>query len=354
MSRLTVLSVAYPLAAAGPDAVGGSEQVLSALDRRLTAEGHKSIVVAPAGSEVMGELIGVPPLPSELDDAARAAAQGHFRAAIADTLRRRRVDLVHMHGLDFHTYLPPPGPPVLATLHLPADWYPPEALRPSRREVWLHGVSATQHADLERVASAERLLPPIGNGVPVEALGSVRLTRRGYALMLGRICPEKGQHLALEAAHRANVPLVIAGTVFPYASHLAYHETEVRPRLDRLRRDIGRAGFARKRRLLAGARCLLVPSLVAETSSLVSMEALAAGTPVVAFAAGALSEIIEPGRTGFLVRDVEEMAAAIRQVETIDPETCREAARRRFPLERSTGAYLALYRRLAGSAAAVA
>ena len=109
---------------------------------------------------------------------------------------------------------------------------------------------------------------------------------------------------------------------------------------------------ARKRRLIAGARCLVAASLVPETACLVAMEALAAGTPVVAFRNGALPEVVEDGVTGFLVEDVEGMAQAIAEAGRLDPEACRAAARRRFPLARMTGAYLELYQRLLPEAAA--
>ena len=108
-------------------------------------------------------------------------------------------------------------------------------------------------------------------------------------------------------------------------------------------RFIGPAGFARKRRLLSAARCLVVPSLAQETSSLVAMEALACGTPVVAFPSGALPEIIEHGRTGFLVHDEREMAKAIQAAGELDRALCRETARRRFTLDRMTRRYFALY-----------
>ena len=156
--------------------------------------------------------------------------------------------------------------------------------------------------------------------------------------------------MALQAAHAAGVSLIVAGAAFPYPAHVAYLEGQVRPLLDRRRRFVGPLGFARKQRYLSAARCLLVPSLAAETSSLVAMEALACGTPVIAFAAGALPDIVEHGRTGFLVRDAAEMASAIGQLDGIDTQACRDAARTRFGVARMTECYLACYRALAGDA----
>jgi glycosyltransferase involved in cell wall biosynthesis len=192
------------------------------------------------------------------------------------------------------------------------------------------------------------MLPPISGGVLVERL-QARHAKRDFALALGRVCPEKGFHLALDAAALAGVSLLIAGQVFPYPYHQHYFDEQILPRLGPRARFLGPVGFARKRRLLTAARCLLVPSLVAETGSLVAMEALACGTPVVAFPAGALAEIIEPGVTGFLVNDVREMAKAIHAAGKIDPERCRAAAAERFSLERMVERYFAVYERLAAA-----
>jgi glycosyltransferase involved in cell wall biosynthesis len=342
--KLSVLSIAYPLAPVGPDAAGGSEQILTLLDHTLVRNGHRSVVIACEGSRTEGKLIAVPLDCTRLDDDVRSRAQERYRRAIASALDRWDFDLIHMHSLDFHAYLPPPGPPVLVTLHLPPDWYPPEVFRPTRPDTWLQCVSPSQKRNCP---PSDALLPPIENGVTLENFRTA-VRRRDYALALGRICPEKGFHLAADAALEAGFRLIVAGELFRYRAHEEYFNGVLAPRLDRrARRFIGPVGLHRKRRLLAGARCLLAPSLVPETSSLVSMEALACGTPVIAFPSGALPEIIEDGRTGFIVKDAHEMAQAIRRARQIDPEACRQSARRRFSADRMLAEYFGLYEKLA-------
>ena len=341
---LTVLSVAYPMAAVSPDAVGGAEQVLSQLDAALVRLGHRSIVIAREGSTVAGRLVSVP-APQGILDEALPAAREHHRRAILQTVQRERVDVVHLHGVDFHHYLPPPGVPTLATLHCPPEWYAPEALYPARPDTWLHCVSRRQH---DSMGANPRLLAPIENGVHVPVHPPPH-AKRDFALMLCRIAPEKGIHLAIAAAKRAGVPLLIAGRVYDYLDHRRYYAEEIEPQLDPRRRFIGPAGLARKRRLLAAARCLLVPSLVPETSSLVAREAIAMGTPVVAFGAGALVDTVEHGRTGFIVADEAEMAEAIERASCIDRDTCRAVARERFALDRMVEEYLGVYETLAAA-----
>jgi glycosyltransferase involved in cell wall biosynthesis len=344
MTALTILSVAYPFAPVGVDAVGGAEQVLSALDHALVRAGHHSIVVACEGSEVAGRLVAVPRVEGLLDAEHIAAGRARHLRAVASIVANRHIDVIHMHGVDFHSYLPPPGPPVLATLHLPVEWYPPAVFHPSRPDTWLQCVSQAQHETCDDDSAC--FLSPIENGVDVAAFAG-RHAKRRFALVLSRICPEKGIHIAIDAAKRAGMPLIIAGALFPYEEHRRYFVDAVLPRLDAERRFIGPVGFARKRRLLAAARCLLVPSLAPETSSLVAREALAAGTPVVAFAAGALRSTIDDGQTGFLVEDEEAMALAMQRAETISSEWCRDTARRRFSLDRMVAQYFAAYERLA-------
>ncbi|MBC5784838.1 glycosyltransferase family 4 protein [Ramlibacter sp. USB13] len=343
---LTVLSVAYPFAPVGPDAVGGAEQVLGHLDAALVAAGHRSIVVATAGSRVAGELVATQAPPRPFDDAQRARAWAAHRAAIEQVLVSRPVDVVHMHGLDFHAYLPPPSRvPILVTLHLPPAWYAPDAFVALRDDVHLHCVSHTQHRTWP---TGMRLLPPILNGVPADALQS-RVRKRRFALALGRICPEKNLHEALDAGLGAGMPVLLGGEVFPYDAHERYFREKIVPRLDGMRRFLGPVGFTRKRRLLTAAHCLLVPTLAPETGSLVAMEALACGTPVVAYASGALPEIVQHGETGFLVHDAIGMAAAIGECGRIPSAHCRAVARERFSVERMARDYFDAYHRLAGT-----
>jgi glycosyltransferase involved in cell wall biosynthesis len=327
----------------GPDAIGGAEQVLATLDAALTRLGHRSVVVACEGSATQGRLIATAPPDGCIDHAARRATQEAHRRNLQRALAQG-ADVVHMHGLDFHAYLPPPGVPVLATLHLPPDWYPPQVFRPQRPETWLNPVSWSQHRACPPSAA---LLPPIGNGVPLDRLPAP-VTRRGYAIVLGRICPEKNMHEALDAGTRAGVPMLLCGQVFPYPEHERYWRDEIVPRLRAgPHRFLGPIGFDRKRRLLSGARCLVSASLAPETSCLVAMEALACGTPVVALPRGALPEVVEHGVTGFLVEGVAEMAAAMLAAPSLDAAACRAAARRRFSADAMVSAYFGLYRRLA-------
>jgi glycosyltransferase involved in cell wall biosynthesis len=329
------------MARVAPSVAGGAEQVLLQLDAALCKAGHRSLVIACAGSQLSGDLVESCVLPPLLDDAAQQVARRAHADAISRTLAAEPVDVVHMHGIDFHRYLPGPGPPVLVTLHLPLNWYAHESLMPARARTYLHCVSAAQH---ETRPPGAQFLRPIENGVEITPISAAI---REHVLFLGRICREKGVHVAMAAARLARVPLVIAGEVFPYPDHLRYFAEEIEPHLDADCRFVASIDPIRKAELLAGARCILVPSLVEETSSLVAREALAAGTPVIAFRRRALTDTIEHGHTGFLVDSVDQMAAAIGSCADIDSSYCRAVARDRFPLSRMTSEYLRLYEKLA-------
>lgn len=337
--KLRVLSVAYPFAPVSEDCVGGAEQVLRQLDKALVERGHESLVVACRGSKVLGRLIELRRFES-LDAESLARGRAECREVIREVLWNHDVDLVHMHGIDFAQYLPEEPVPVLATLHLPTSWYPSEIFALKRPATYLQCVSVSQRA---ACPDCELMVETIGNGVDVYR---GRHARRNYVLAMGRICAEKNFEAAIRAAALAKVPLLIAGEVFAYAEHKAYFAEQIEPSLRNGCHFLGPVGFRRKRRLLAGARCLLVPSTVAETSCLVALEALGCGTPVVAFAVGALREIVEHGRNGFLVEDERQMSAAIHAAGRLSAQECRRTVRRRFQLREMLESYLRLYERI--------
>ena len=250
----------------------------------------------------------------------RAGARRRPIVAAVRELVSAGVDVVHMHGVDFSSYLPDEGPALLATLHLPSDYYPREVFSLGRPRTRLVCVSEHQLATCPR---ADLPLCVVPNGVNLDEFAPI-LPKESFVLAMGPICPEKGFHDALDAAKEADIDMILAGEVFTYPGHLRYFSEAIEPRLDARRRFVGPVGGAEKRSLLARARCLLVPSLVAETSSLVTMEALASGTPVIARPAGALADLVEQGKTGYLVSSVEEMSSAIAEVAAIDSAWCRQ------------------------------
>lgn len=344
---LTVLSVAYPFAAVGPDAVGGSEQVLAELDRELVSSGNTSLVVACFGSQTAGRLFPVS-LPDNdfLDEVDRRAINTQFKNTIERVLATYPVDLIHMHGLNFYEYIPATSVPILVTLHLPISWYPQEVLHRCHRTLQLQCVSETQ-----RLSCPPQLrdVPVVTNGVAIPH--TLKSSKSDFAIALGRVCPEKNQHAALEAGSLAHTRVLLGGQVFPYKDHQRYFEEKLAPLLKSngsgvSHEFLGPLAPAQKQDLLASAKCLLHPTVAPETSSLVAMEAMAAGTPVIAYRSGALPEIVEHGETGFLVDGVKEMADAIGKVDTIHPETCRAVAARRFSKARMVESYLRLYRTL--------
>lgn len=342
---LTVLSVAYPFAPVGDDAVGGAEQILSLLDRALVAAGHNSLVAACEGSKVAGRLFPIPVLENEVLEAPqRRWYTAQLEAAIDGALLLHRVDLIHMHGLDFHEYGLPSSIPIIVTLHLPIAWYGTERLKQMQTRMHLCCVSESQRRSCPPELGD---LPVVENGVELPPWPPQQ-AKDGFALVLGRICPEKNLHAALQAGIQAGMPVRVGGRVFPFVEHQAYFDQQLAPLLKPtagVRHEfLGPLGAAQRQELLARAKCLLHPTLAPETSSLVCMEALAAGTPVIAYRSGAVPDIVEDGVTGFLVDSVEEMAEAIRRVDAISPEACRNAAEQRFRAEHMTGKYLHLYR----------
>jgi glycosyltransferase involved in cell wall biosynthesis len=328
---LTILSVAYPLAPVTRATSGGAEQIVALLDDTFVRAGHRSLVVACEGSQVRGELIATPRHHGAIDNRAQREAHARHLATIRRVIDR--VDVVHYHGLDFLWYDVDADVPKIVTLHLPPEWYPPAIF--TRDDLTLVAVSQSECA---RAPRCDAVVP---NGIDIHAFEPRATPGGDYALIVGRICPEKNVHEAIDAARAASIRVVIAGEVFPFVEHDAYFRDAIAPRLGDDVVFIGAVAMPEKRDLFAGARCVLIPSKAAETSSLVAMEALACGTPVIAFDSGALREVV--GRGGVIVRNQQEMTDAIRAIGALDRTLCRAEAEERFDAGAMAARYLNLY-----------
>ncbi len=319
--RRKVLLVAYPLLPVSEASAGGAEQILWTLERELAARGWQTSVAACAGSKVAGELVvtsgevqrqgGV----VDFEEREREHAE-----RVVEACRREKFDLVLDHSGHFFRHAGRVESRVLATLHLPRELYAAGAFDDVAENVWFHCVSESQRSTFMDVS---RVVGVVRNGIALERF-EVGREKLGGLLWLGRICPEKAPHLAIEAAQRAGLPIVLAGQVYPFQWHMDYWEREVKPRIDGERvKWVPLPSFEEKTKLLREARALLVTSQIAETTSLVALEAMASGTPVIAFRVGALAEVV-PKCAGVLVQNVEEMAEACGAVGGIRAEDCRE------------------------------
>lgn len=336
----SVLFVAYPMLPVSDASCGGAEQMLWTLEREMNRRGHRTSVAACDASQVSGELIPTGNAPGA-PDAYEFRAAEHSRRVI-DAVNGRKLDLVHDKSGFWWRHANQCSAPVLATLHLPRSFYSEQLFVALPTNVYFNCVSATQANDFRDLPRMTGIVP---NGIVLDRF-AVSRRKTDYVLWLGRICPEKGPHLAMDAAHRAGIPLVMAGRVYPFSWHQLYFEQEIRPRLQRAGSQvkwIEQPSFDEKAELLRHARAVLLPTLAPETSSLVAMEAAACGTPVIAFANGALPEIVRQSVTGFLVNDVTEMSLAIADVDRLWPDDARRHAEEEFSSGRMAERYEQLY-----------
>jgi glycosyltransferase involved in cell wall biosynthesis len=186
--------------------------------------------------------------------------------------------------------------------------------------------------------------------------------KAGHAVVMGRITPGKGQHLAVRLAHECGFDLVLAGPVGPYRQpadltaaggaaaanpDVRYWEDEVRPLVDGMRvRWIGTVAGQQRNSLVASARVALFPLQWEEPGGTAVVESLALGTPAVGLSRGCLPELVEHGRTGWLAKSPDDLAALVHAAGRIDPRECREQAARRFTPAVMAARYADLYEQL--------
>ena len=350
---LSILYVSYPLLAVTPESAGGAEQMLLAVEREMHAAGHHTTVAASSGSQARGRLLDTG-APADAADRYESRELQH-NTTILKYLERHpnEFDLIHDQSGSFFRHAADCPVPVLATLHLPRSFYREEYFRDvpqARARVFDANPEApyfncVSESQAESFSELPNFLGVVENGI--DADGFPFTTRKGeYLLWLGRICEEKGPHLAIAAAQKAGMPLVIAGQVYPFRYHQDYYAREIRGHLNGRIRFVDTPTLDQKLKLLANARALLLTSTAEETSSLVAMEAMACGTPVVAFRRGAFPEVVADGETGFIVESIEAMAEALGKVDRISPQASRARVERHFSASRMARDYRELYRRV--------
>ena len=326
-----------------PPAYGGIEEVVRLLCEGLTANGHDVTLFAPPGSDSRAAVVPVleEPHPNEIQKAQHEA--DHVARAFAEVdaaaERGEPFDVIHDHV--GHTALAMGdrvSAPLVHTLHGPFD----EA---ACRFYAQHGRKARIVAISQ--AQLDSAPPEMGGGDVVHnpidcAEWPFSEQKDDFLLWIGRMSPDKGPQRAITVARQAGAPLVLAGPVQPGQEE--FFAAEVEPHLGRHGIEyVGEADSAGKRDLYGRARALLMPIRWPEPFGLVMVEALACGTPVIAFPEGSAPEVVQDGVTGFVVPEQHAMARAVARLGEISPHSCRESCEERFGVPAVVAGYERVY-----------
>jgi len=333
--RLSIAVLADPHLPVPPTLYGGIERVIYLLVEGLKARGHDVVLFAHPDSDVSCEFVPYPRMMSQsFGDLALNAT------AIARVLLRRPIDVVHSFGR-----IAAMVPLALTSARKFMSYQRPITAASIRQARRIFGNR------LEFTACGAHMIAPVKhlgrwhvvyNAVPTTTYRFVRqVADDAPVAFLGRFDPEKGAHLAIDAAVKAGRRILVAGNV---GTHPDYFEREVKPLF---KRDgvtyVGPVDDAAKNELLGQSAAFLMPVLWDEPFGIVMAEALACGTPVIGFRRGSVPEIVRDGVTGWVVDDVPGMVDALGRIATLDRTACRRDAETRFGGDAVVNAYEALY-----------
>jgi glycosyltransferase involved in cell wall biosynthesis len=344
-TRYKIAMLAPPWIRIPPPGYGGIEHVVALLCEGLVRLGHRVTLFAAPGSRSSATVYEVLPR-SHADEIGQSLYEADHVARVLDVVDEAAeqddpFDILHDHCGFTAVALADRIPiPLVHTLHGPFTRDTGAFYREHSEDAWLVAISEAQR---DSAPPGVRIAGVVPNPIEV-ADWPFQPEKQDYVLWIGRFEEVKGAHRAIAATRLADVPLVLAGPVQP--GQQAYFEREIEPHLDDSRvRYAGEVGGAQKQELFANARSLLMPIQWNEPFGMVMVEALACGTPVIAFRQGAASEIVHDELNGYLVEDEESMAAAIAKLDKIDPTTCRESVATRFSPEIVAAGYVDIYRR---------
>ena len=329
-----------------PSGYGPWEAVASTLSEALVASGHHVTLFAAKGSATAGRLVETVPGALSEDPSLDAKVHEAMHVATAfEAVSAGGFDVLHSHAdllpLAFSRLV---DVPFVTTIHGLGSPETQKRVLPIWQR-YADRVAYVAISDADR-HPALRYAATIHHGLDARRWPAGRPGPDAPLVFFGRMHPDKAPDAAIRIARRAGVPLELAGIVHDRS----YFEREVEPRIDgQAVRWLGNVEGADRARVLGRARGLLHPVAFAEPFGLSVAEAMMCGTPVVAMRRGAMPELIEHGRTGFLVDSEDAAVEAVARLGSIDRRLCRARARERFGAARMAQDHVDLYRRLIGA-----
>lgn len=323
-----------------PKLYGGTERVVAFLTDELVKMGHDVTLFASGDSMTSATLEAVWPRALRLDPAIRDPIAPHMLLMERAARRADDFDILHFH-MDYwpFTYFSRQKTPFVTTMHGRLDLMELQPVFDAFPQAPIVSISDSQRRPLPQARYAGTVL----HGLP-ENLLTPQPGPRNYLAFLGRICPEKGVDKAIRIARAVGMPLKIAAKVDKV--DVEYFERDILPMLGDGVELVGEINDSQKSAFLSGARALLMPIDWPEPFGLVMIEAMACGTPVIAFRHGSVPEVIEDGVTGAIVTSEMEAIAAYPRVEKLDPANIRREFEKRFTARRMAEDYLAIYKTL--------
>ncbi len=338
--------IAPPWTPVPPPLYGGIELVVDELARGFDAAGHDVVLFTTGDSSCPVERRWVLPHAEGMRIGAAVPELYHALAAYREL---SDCDVIHDHTVAGPLLAANAGTlaKVVTTIHGPLIDELAALYRAMAGRATVIAISHAQHAPAPDVPVATVIHHGIEAGnFPVGDGGGD--AEGPYCLFLGRMAPDKGAHRAIEVARRAGIRVLMAAKMRE-ASEVRYFTEQVEPLLGPDAVYLGEVPHERKLELLGGASSLLFPIRWNEPFGLVMLEAMACGTPVLAFTEGAAPEVVEHGVTGFLCRDEDEMVEAMGNVAAIDRRDCRGAVEGYFSTTRMVADHLTLFESLVGA-----
>jgi glycosyltransferase involved in cell wall biosynthesis len=326
-----------------PRLYGGTERVVGNLCDALVELGHQVTLFAAADARTDAKLIAVRDRSIRLDPAPFKSDVAAHLSMLAEVRRRAwQFDVMHFHiDLLHFPVFEHQAHRTVTTLHGRLDLTDLEGAYRHWPQFGLVSISDHQRTPLPFV----NWLATVPHGLPEHQFAFTARPQPGYLAFIGRISPEKRPDVAISIARRAGIPLKIAAKVDKVDRD--YFETRIAPLLDHPLIDyIGEIGDSEKSEFLGNAQALLFPIDWPEPFGLVMIEAMACGTPVIAWNRGSVPEVVEHGVTGYIVDSEEEALAALSNIGSIDRRTVRAVFEQRFAARTMARSYLDLFARL--------